>query len=405
MQVAEVVRRHTAGESQRAIARATGLSRNTVEKYLRLSGADEPAEVGAGPDQPATLVLARSGRPGPVAGQRAPRLAEIEAQRERIEHWLRAERLQLTRVQELLAREGLAVAYTTLRRFARQAGLGRPAATTVRLTESAPGELAQMDFGQLGRLIEPATGKRRTVWALVVVLPCSRHSFVWPLYQQTLEAVIEGLEAGWRFFGGVTRRLIPSAGSGQALDNFPAAVAGTDPLAPRPTRGFLEYSQARGFLIDPARVCHPKDKPHVERQIQYVRERFWKGETFHDLADVRRRAEVWSREVAGQRVHGTTRQLPLVVFEDRERAALLPAPERPYDVPRWSQVTVHPDHHIAFVQALYSVPSSTCPRGPSWKCAATASWSRSTTAARWSRFTRGCPAAAATPTRTTTPRS
>jgi len=44
------------------------------------------------------------------------------------------------------------------------------------------------------------------------------------------------------------------------LDNFPAAVAGADPLNPRPTRAFVEYSQARGFLLDPARVRRPEDK-------------------------------------------------------------------------------------------------------------------------------------------------
>jgi transposase len=355
MQVAEVLRRHAAGESQRAIARATGLSRNTVEKYLRLAGTQEPAAAGARTDPATALVLARSGRPGPVAGQRAPRLAELAPYRERIRAWLEHERLQLTRVQELLARAGCPVKYTTLRRFVRQAGLGRRAATTVRLPATAPGEVAEFDFGRLGPLVDPVTGRRRTVWALVVVLPFSRHSFVWPLHQQTLEAVIDGLEVAWGFFGGLPRRVI--------LDNFPAAVAGNDPLAPRPTRGFLEYSQARGFLLDPARVCHPKDKPHVERGIQYVRERFWKGGSFVDLADARAQAAAWCRQVAGQRVHGTTRQLPLVVFEDQEQAHLLPPPERPYDVPRWSQVTVHPDHHIAFVQALYSVPSTTCPPG------------------------------------------
>src|ERR671925_2183 len=82
---------------------------------------------------------------------------------------------------------------------------------------------------------------------------------------------------------GVPQRLI--------LDNFPAAVAGTDRLAPRPTVGFLEYSQARGFLVDPARVRHPRDKPRVERFIAYVQRRFWHGGTFVDLADVRAQAE------------------------------------------------------------------------------------------------------------------
>jgi hypothetical protein len=67
-----------------------------------------------------------------------------------------------------------------------------------------------------------------------------------------VEATIEGLEAAWCFFQGCPKSVI--------LDNFPAAVAGTHPLNPRPTRAFMEYSQARGFLIDPARVRSPRDK-------------------------------------------------------------------------------------------------------------------------------------------------
>ena len=81
--------------------------------------------------------------------------------------------------------------------------------------------------------------------------------------------MIEGLEAAWAFFEGVPNYLV--------IDNFPAAVAGVDPLHPRLTRGFLEYSQHRGFILDPARLRHPRDKPRVERGVPYVRERFFKG--------------------------------------------------------------------------------------------------------------------------------
>ena len=154
---------------------------------------------------------------------------------------------------------------------------------------------------------------------------------------------------------GVPKRLI--------LDNFPAAVAGPDALEPRLTRGFLEYSQARGFLADPARVRHPKDKPHVERGVQYTRERFFKGGSFRDLEDVRLQAERWCREVAGLRVHGTTRKLPLEVFLAEEQAQLVPYDGVFYEVPLWREATVHPDHHISFAQALYSLPSTTCPPG------------------------------------------
>lgn len=61
---------------------------------------------------------------------------------------------------------------------------------------------------------------------------------------------------------------------GPALEQPDPAVAR---LAPRPTRGFLEYSQARAFLVDPARVARPQDKPKVERHIHSVQERFWPG--------------------------------------------------------------------------------------------------------------------------------
>ena len=61
-------------------------------------------------------------------------------------------------------------------------------------------------------------------WALIIVLTYSRHSFVWPTFSQKLVDVIEGLEAAWAFFEGVPKYLV--------IDNFPAAVAGVDPLHP-----------------------------------------------------------------------------------------------------------------------------------------------------------------------------
>jgi len=210
-----------------------------------------------------------------------------------------------------------------------------------------------MDFGRLGTLVHAETGARQIVWALAVVLPFSRFAFVWPLVHQTLDEVIAGLEATWRFFNGIPSRLI--------IDNFPAAVAGPDPLQPRLTRGFMEYSQARGFLVDPARVRHPRDKPHVERFIAYVQRRFWPGGTFVDLADVRAQAAVWSLEVAGLRRHGTTFEQSIKFFEQHERSHLLAYDGVPFDVPIWRTVSVHVDHHVSFQSALYSAPWDRCP--------------------------------------------
>ena len=89
-----------------------------------------------------------------------------------------------------------------------------------------------------------------------------------------------------------------------------------------------------------------------------MRESWFDGETFTDLEDARRSAENWCREVAGVRVHGTTRQVPREVFESTEKAAMLAAPTEMFDVPLWvDDAKVHPDHHIQVARALYSVPT------------------------------------------------
>jgi transposase len=309
MEIEEVVRRWQAGETQRAIARGSRLARDTVKKYVRAAQALGLRAEGPPPTEEQLVRLVQAGRLATAPRTWAAPQAECLApHREQIATWLRDDRLQLTRVHELLrpalAQQGMAasaVSYSTLERFAWRHGLlprRGQRGTTVRMAPTAPGEVAEMDFEKLGPLVHPVTGTRQVVWALLVVLVYSRQCFLWPLVQQTVEATIEGLEQAWRFFGGLPKRLI--------LDNFPAAVAGTDPLDPRPTRAFLEYSQARGFLLDPARVKHPRDKPHVERGVPYARERFWKGGQFTDLAAARGQAERWCRDIAGQRVHGTT---------------------------------------------------------------------------------------------------
>jgi hypothetical protein len=190
---------------------------------------------------------------------------------------------------------------------------------------------------------------------MLTVLGYSRYEFLWPLFNQQLADVIEGLEATWAFFGGIPHYLV--------LDNFPAAVIGTDPLNPRLTKGFLEYAQHRGFIADPTRPGHAKDKPKVERQVPYARERFFKGGQFHDLQDLRQQARHWCLEVAGQRIHGTTRRLPIVVFQEEEKSKLLPYGGEPYNIPDWHTATVHPDHHISYRYAIYSAPYNACPPG------------------------------------------
>lgn len=349
IEVREVVRRWQAQQSLREVARETGLDRKTVRRYF---GALE--EFGVGRDveiddalvhQVASRVQARA-----VPEPSAERVVLME-HRDRIEGWLTQKKpLRLTKVHTLLARDySVEVSYATLRRFAiDELGFGQRK-PTVRVADAPAGEEAQIDFGKMGEIYDDVSGRMRALYVLVVTLSFSRHQFVWPTYEQTTEAVCEGLDEAWLFFGGVVARIVP--------DNASSMVSKADPLAPRILDSFADYAQARDLFIDAARVRQPRDKGRVENQIAYVRESWFAGEKFDDLEHARCEAAKWCRDVAGTRVHGTTRAVPLEVFEREEKALLRPAPTDRFDVPHWTEAKVHPDHHVQVLKSLYSVPT------------------------------------------------
>ena len=318
-----------------------------MAKYITAGAACGLHPGGALPtdDQVATVLRhlqgSMPGRPGTTQELLRPHQAQLQA-------WL-AEGLRLTKIYRRLRAQGVAVSYSTLYRFAQTAcGFGTPT-VTVRLADPPPGEAAEVDFGVLGLWPDPATGTRRRVSGLLVTLCHSRYACLAVSLRQDLGALLDGLEIAWTFFGGVVRRLV--------LDNLTPAVTKADRYTPTLGKVFLEYAQYRGFVVDPTVPVHPTGKPKVERGIPYAREDFFRGETFRDLAEMQTRALTWCRELAGTRLHGTTRQVPRRVFETAEQATLLPLAPTPFDRPTWSQATVHPDHHVQFQRALYSVPT------------------------------------------------
>ena len=259
--------------------------------------------------------------------------AELEARQEEIAAWVKGG-VPVVKIGILLARQGVVVAERTLHRFAAERCGGKKVTTPV--DDGPPGGELQVDFGDLG-LIPAGEGRRRKLRALVFTACFSRYMFVYLTFSMTLEEVIAGCEDAWAFFSGVFRVVVP--------DNMSPVVADADAVNPRLTREWLEYAQARGFVTDPARVRHPRDKPRVEAGVKFVQGNFFAGETFLDLADARSRMTAWL-VTANARVHGTTRQVPAVVFAAREAPCLLPAPAERYQVPYWAEVKVHVDYHL-----------------------------------------------------------
>jgi transposase len=351
IQVKEVLRRWLRNDGGvRAVAAGAGVDRKTAQRYIEAAVALGLDRAG-GEDQLTEALIGgvcEAVRPSRLHGH-GPSWELLCTQEETIKAWVE-KGLTVAKIGDLLARRAVVVPERTLQRFCvERCGAGRQR-TTVRVADGEPGKELQTDFGRMGILFDPRTDRRRVVHALIVVAVWSRHMFVWLTFGQRTDDVIAGLDAAWAFFGGVFPILIP--------DNLSPVVTNADPTDPRFNDTFLEYSQARGFLIDAARVRHPQDKPRVERQVPYVRSRFFAGEDFVDLADGQRRVERWCTEGAGMRIHGTTRCRPAEAFKANEQGLLLAAPTFPYDVPVFSTPKVHRDHHVEVARAIYSVPGN-----------------------------------------------
>ena len=352
-EVREVLRLWVRGEGLRSIERLAGMDRKTVRGYVT-AAVDAGVDRDGGEEQLNDVVLAsvcERVRPHRRDGRGAA-WGLLVTNHNQLKTWLVDQGLTVVKAGELLARRGTVVPERTLHRYALEVlGVGRSVrGSTVRVADGEPGQELQVDFGKMGLIYDAETGGRRVAHALIFTACFSRHCFVWLSFTQTTAAVIAGCEAAWAIFNGIFAVLIP--------DNMSSVIDRANPTDPRFNQAFAEYAQSRGFVIDPARVRSPQDKPRVERQVPFVRNSFFAGEDFIDLADAQRRVEEWCRVRAGLRRHGTTQCRPAEHFAVEEAPRLLAAPASRYDVPIYATAKVHRDHHIEVAKALYSIPGS-----------------------------------------------
>lgn len=352
-EIREVLRGWLDGVGLRVVAERAGVDRKTARRYVQAAqaaGLERTATLDAVTDEVVGAVVATV-RPARPNGHGSAWESLLERE-EQIKGWVAGDgkgnpALSIVKIEELLARSGCQVPYRTLHRFATERCGYRVREVTVRVNDGEPGVELQIDFGQMGFITDAETGRRRRVHALIFTAAYSRHMFVWLSYSQTLAAVIAGCEAAWAFFGGVFKVIIP--------DNLKPVVIDADAVNPRLSSGWLDYAQHVGFVTDPARVRRPRDKPKVERAVQYARGNFWAGESFTTLEQAQEAVTVWCAHRAGMRIHGSTQARPAELFAAAEAPVLLPVPPV-YDVPVFTRAKVHRDLHVEVGKALYSVP-------------------------------------------------
>jgi transposase len=194
----------------------------------------------------------------------------------------------------------------------------RPPVEEVVRFETPPGHQGQVDFATY----RFPWGKRH---GLQVVLGYSRLLWVQFYPRETMRVVLHGLDAAFRYFGGVPRELL--------FDQMKAVILHDD----RPNDGkllenpeFLRFAAHWGFRIRACRPYRAQTKGKVERPVSYIRSNFLYGREFLGDGDLNDQALTWLERTANARVHGTTQEIPRERFERDERAVLLPLAARPY---------------------------------------------------------------------------
>lgn len=217
--------------------------------------------------------------------------------------------------------------------------------------ETGPGEVAQVDFGYVGKLYDPTQGRFRKSWVFVMVLSHSRHMYADLVFDQKSETWSSLHVDAFSFFGGAPRTVVP--------DNLKAAVIrrafGTDNTTAL-NRSYRELARHYSLKIDPTPPRAPEKKGKVEAAVKYVKRSFFKPREGKDYEELRGELRRWVEEIAGRRTHGTTGKRPLKEFEETEKDALQPLPATRFEPIIWKEAKIHKDSHVCFDGRLYSAP-------------------------------------------------
>jgi transposase len=342
MDIRELLLHIRAGSSNRQIEQDIGVDRRTVKRYRDWAKAQELLEEPL-PSLEALQALLDQTMPGHLPPQN---VSTVEPYRELVEHLVK-ENTEIAAIKCRLGEQGYAGSYAAVYRFVNQIKPRAPKAT-VRV-ERKPGEEGQVDFGYAGRMIDPATGEQRRAWAFVMTLAWSRHQYVEFVFDQKVETWLRLHRNAFAWLGGVPKRIV--------VDNLKAAIIKATWDDPEVQQSYRECAEHYGFLIAPCRPRTPEHKGKVEQGgVHYVKRNFLGGREPTSLTQANQDVLVWCNTTAGLRVHGTTREKPLVRFQEVEQERLLPLPETPYDMAVWKKVRLNRDCYVQFDKAYYSAP-------------------------------------------------
>jgi hypothetical protein len=251
--------------------------------------------------------------------------------------------------QELFAEKSIKLSLRTVEREVAllRGELAAEARATIRF-ETPPGKQLQIDFGERRTLIGSESIK---VYLFVATLGYSRRLYVRAFRNERQESWFAGLEGAFRHFGGVTEEVL--------FDNDRGLVVRHDRATREVEFNARLHAFARHWRFRP-RACAPyraRTKGKDERGVGYVKKNAVAGRCFDSWSAFEAHLDAWTRDIADQRVHGTTGEVPIERFRRAEADALRPITGvPPFAVSRELVRKVQADCAIEVDGNAYSVP-------------------------------------------------
>ena len=211
----------------------------------------------------------------------------------------------------------------------------------------APGECAQVDWGEYGTISVGST--RRKLSFFLMVLCHSRMMYLEFSVSQTMEHFLGCHQNAFQYFGGVPKKIM--------VDNLKSAVLrriiGQAPVFnPR----FVDFANHYGFTIIPCAVGKGNEKGRVENGVGYVKKNFLNGLEIPDFSALNPAAQYWMESIANVRIHGETKKQPTELLQE-EKASLGMLPTIPNDIGTVLSVRASNRFRVSFDANRYSVPS------------------------------------------------
>ena len=280
-------------------------------------------------------------RPG-----RAPSASACEPYRELIIEALRRGRNAMAIWQDLVDDHGFAGRYASVRRFVVMLrGIAAPEARVVITT--APGEEAQVDYGDGPMVRHPQTGKYRRTRLFVLTLGYSRKAVRLLVWQSSTQIWAELHERAFRRLGGTVRVIV--------LDNLKEGVLTPDIYDPALNPLYRDVLAHYGVVAVPCRVGDPDRKGKVEAGVGHAKKTPLRGLRFESLDAAQAYLDRWEMHWADTRIHGTTKRQVAAMFAE-EQPALGPLPLEPFRYYRFGVRTVHLDGCVEIEAAYYGTP-------------------------------------------------